>query len=232
MRGRAGVPRARTASSGRGPGTVRSSRASSSKAALSPAQASPASLALERLAGGGTGSVAATSAARAVRVERSGTIPPRRAILRGVDRELAPVDLTVVEEPDRLGGLGLVAKLDEGEPPRASGLAVRGQVYLDDAACLGQELRQGVGRGAKVQVSDEDSGWNGLSPPGRSGWLAAAVLSGPDGLSNPRAAPPASPRPSGSPRRTCPRAGGRAARSSRRTGTPTGRTGRSSRWGA
>jgi hypothetical protein len=42
-----------------------------------------------------------------------------------------------VEEPDRLGRLGLAGELDEREPSRAPGLAIGGQVDLDDAAGLG-----------------------------------------------------------------------------------------------
>jgi len=66
-----------------------------------------------------------------------------------------------VEEPDRLGRLGFAGKLNEREPPRPSGLAISGQVDLDDAASRGQELRQGVRRGPEVQVPDEDARWNG-----------------------------------------------------------------------
>jgi hypothetical protein len=70
-----------------------------------------------------------------------------------------------MKEPDRLGRLGLVGELDEGEPPRAAGLAIGWQVDLHDAAGLGQKLREGIGRGSEVQIADEDAGWNGWSPP-------------------------------------------------------------------
>jgi hypothetical protein len=102
-----------------------------------------------------------TARARAVRVERSRAVTAWRSVLGGVDRELPPVDLAVVEEPDRLGRLGLAGELDEREPPRSSGLAISGQIDLDDAASRGQELRQGVGGGPEVQVPDEDASWNG-----------------------------------------------------------------------
>jgi hypothetical protein len=71
------------------------------------------------------------------------------------------VNLAVVKEADRLGGLGLAGELDEREPPRASGLPISGKVDLDDAAGLGQELPEGVRGGPQAQVADEDSGWNG-----------------------------------------------------------------------
>jgi len=71
-----------------------------------------------------------------VRVEGTGSVTPRRAILRGVDRELASCDFTVVEEPDRLGGLGLGAELDEGKSPGTPRFAVCGQVHLDGLARL------------------------------------------------------------------------------------------------
>jgi hypothetical protein len=100
------------------------------------------------------------------RVERPRTVTARRSILGGIDRELATVDLTVVEEPDRPGRLGLAGELDEREPPRASSLTIGGQVDLDDAAGLGQKLRQGLRRGAEIQVPNEDASWNGWSPPG------------------------------------------------------------------
>ena len=80
-----------------------------------------------------------------------------------------------MKEPDRLRRLGLVAKLDEGEPPRAAGLAIRRQVDLDDAAGFGQKLREGIGSGSEVQISDEDAGWNGWSPP----WSIGLVGLGP-----------------------------------------------------
>jgi hypothetical protein len=70
-----------------------------------------------------------------------------------------------VEEPDRLGRLELAGELDERESARATGLPVSGQVDLDDAAGLGQELRQNILGGAEIQVPNEDAGWNGLSPP-------------------------------------------------------------------
>jgi hypothetical protein len=66
-----------------------------------------------------------------------------------------------VEEPDRLGRLGLAGELDEREPPRPSGFTISGQEDLDDAARGGQELREGVRRGPEVQVPDEDARWNG-----------------------------------------------------------------------
>jgi hypothetical protein len=86
---------------------------------------------------------------------------PRRAILRRVDGEPPPRHLAVVEEADRLGRLGLGGELDEGEPPRASGLPIGGEVDLDDGAGRGQELGQGVRRGLEVQIPDEDACWNG-----------------------------------------------------------------------
>jgi hypothetical protein len=76
-----------------------------------------------------------------------------------------------MKKPDRLRGLGLVAELDEGEPSRAAGLTIGGQVDLDDAPGLGQQLREGVRRGSQVQISDEYSGWNGSSPPSSIGWV-------------------------------------------------------------
>ena len=128
-----------------------------SEAPLPSPQSTAASLAPERPPS--SGPVAAR--AQAVRVERSRAVTARRSVLGGVDRELPPVNLAVVEEPDRLGCLGLTAELDEREPPRPAGLAIGGQVDLDDRASRGQELRQGVRRGPELQVPYKDAGWNG-----------------------------------------------------------------------
>jgi hypothetical protein len=49
-------------------------------------------------------------------------------------------------------------------------LSIGRQVHFDDAAGLGQKLRQGLrGRGS-VQIPDEDTSWNGSPPPGRP-WI-------------------------------------------------------------
>ena len=126
---------------------------------LPPPQSPATSLALERLPSPGPGSVACPT--RPARVERSRPVAARGPVLGGVDREPPAVELAVVEESDRRSHLGLAGELDERKAPRAPGLAIRGQVDLHHAARLGQELRQGVGRGPGRQVSDEDSGRNG-----------------------------------------------------------------------
>jgi hypothetical protein len=56
-------------------------------------------------------------------------------VLGRVDRQPSPFDLAVVKELDRRFGLG--GELDEREPPGPPGLAIRGQVHLDDAARFG-----------------------------------------------------------------------------------------------
>jgi hypothetical protein len=66
-----------------------------------------------------------------------------------------------VKELDRRGGLGLGGELNEREPPGPSGLAIRRQVDLDDAACLGQERSQHVRGRPNSQIADEDAGWDG-----------------------------------------------------------------------
>jgi hypothetical protein len=70
-----------------------------------------------------------------------------------------------VKELDRRRGLGLGGKLNKREPPGPPGLAIRRQVDLDDAACLGQERGQRVGSGAEGKVPDEDAGSDGWFPP-------------------------------------------------------------------
>jgi hypothetical protein len=66
-----------------------------------------------------------------------------------------------VKELDRGGGLGLGGELDESEPSGPSGVAIRRQIDLDDAARLGQERAQGIRRGPGGQVADEDAGCDG-----------------------------------------------------------------------
>ena len=109
------------------------------------------------------GSIAA--AARPGGVERPRTVAARRSIPGDVYRELAPVDLTVVEEPDRLGRFHVAGELDEREAARAARLAIGRQVDLYDAARLGQKLRQGILRGPDIQIADEDTSCNGSVSP-------------------------------------------------------------------
>jgi hypothetical protein len=134
----------------------RSSRAggvTGSETPLPPSQSTAASLALERLPAGRS----IASRARAARIERARAVTARRAVFGGVDGELSPVDLAVVEEADRLDRLGLAGELDEGEPPRAPGLTIGGEVDLDDGPRRGQEVSQGIRRGPEVQIPDEEA---------------------------------------------------------------------------
>jgi hypothetical protein len=72
-----------------------------------------------------------------------------------------------VKELDRCGGLGLGGKLDEREPAGPPGLAIRGQIHLDDAARFGQKRGQGIRGGAEGQIPDEDAARDGCSLPCR-----------------------------------------------------------------
>jgi hypothetical protein len=128
-----------------------------SEASFPSPQAATAALPLEGLSL--SGPIAAPARPRVV--ERPRTVAAGRSIPGDVDRELAPVDLTVVEEPDRLGRFHVAGELDEREAARASRLSIGRQVDLDDAARLGQKLRQGILRGCDVQVADENTRWNG-----------------------------------------------------------------------
>jgi hypothetical protein len=102
---------------------------------------------------------------RGTRIERPRAGWARRPVLGRVDRQPSPVDLAVVKELDRCGGLGLGGKLDERESPGPPGLAIRGQVRLDDAARFGQERGQRIRGGAEGQIPDEDAGRDGWCPP-------------------------------------------------------------------
>jgi hypothetical protein len=193
-----------------------------SEAPLPTSQAAAASLALERTPGCGP----IAPPARAARIERARSGRTRGPVLGGVDREPSSIDLAVVKELDRRGGLGLGGELNEREPPGPPGLAIRRQVDLDDVARLGQEGGQRVGGGGEGEVPDEDTGSDGWFlpcrlEPGRSGYGQWFFSNSHGGLRGPVRRP-------GSPRRTCPRGVDMATRSSRRTGSPTGCTGRSS----
>jgi hypothetical protein len=100
-----------------------------------------------------------------VRIERSRSGRARGPVFGGVDCQPSPFDLAVVKEPDRRGGLGLGGELDEREPPRPPGLAIRGQVDFDDAARLGEECGQSIRGGAEGEIPDEDAGCDGWFPP-------------------------------------------------------------------
>ena len=70
-------------------------------------------------------------------VEPSWTISPRWSILRGVHRELATIELSIVKQPNCVGCVLVGGELDEGETPRGAGLSIGRQVHLDDVACFG-----------------------------------------------------------------------------------------------
>jgi hypothetical protein len=95
---------------------------------------------------------------RSARVEPWRAVSPRWSIFRGVHGELAAVKLSIVEQPDCLDRVRLGRELDEGEAPRVASLSIGRQVHLDDAARLGQKLRQGLYGGASVQIPHEDTG--------------------------------------------------------------------------
>lgn len=63
-----------------------------------------------------------------------------------------------MEQADCLDRVRLGRELDESEAPRVASLSIGRQVHLDDAARLGQKLRQGLCGGASVQIPHEDTG--------------------------------------------------------------------------
>jgi len=63
-----------------------------------------------------------------------------------------------VEQADCLDRVRLGRELDESEAPRVASLSIGRQVHLDDAARLGQKLRQGLRRRALLQIPHEDTG--------------------------------------------------------------------------
>jgi hypothetical protein len=70
-----------------------------------------------------------------------------------------------VKESDRRRRLGLGGELDERESPGPPGLAIRGQVDLDDVAGLGEERSESVRGGVEGEIPDEDAGCDGWFPP-------------------------------------------------------------------
>jgi len=120
-----------------------------------------------------------------MRIERPRSGRARGPVLGRVDRQPSPLDLAIVEELDRRGGLGLGGELDERESPGPSGLAVRGQVDLDDAARLGQERGQRIRGGAEGEIPDEDASRDGSFPPvSLERWVVSVADEG--SLSTPR----------------------------------------------
>jgi len=89
----------------------------------------------------------------------------RGPVLGRVDRQPSSLDLAVVKELNRRGGLGLGGELNEREPPRPPGLTIRGQVDLDDTTRLGQERGQRIRGDADGEIPDEDAGGDGWCPP-------------------------------------------------------------------
>jgi hypothetical protein len=61
-----------------------------------------------------------------VRIERSRSGRAGGPVLGGVDGQLSPLDLAVVKELDRRGGLGLRGELNERESTGPTGLPIRG----------------------------------------------------------------------------------------------------------
>jgi hypothetical protein len=98
-------------------------------------------------------------------IERPRSGRTRGPVLGRVDRQPSPLDLAVVKDLDRRGGLGLGGELHEREPPGPPGLAIRGQVDRDDAASLGQECGQSIRGDAEGEIPDEDAGCDGWCPP-------------------------------------------------------------------
>ena len=100
-----------------------------------------------------------------MRIERPRPGRARGPVLGRVDRQPSPLDLAVVKDLDRRGSLGLGGELHERESPGPPGLAIRGQVDLDDAASLGQERGQSIRGDAEGEIPDEDAGCDGWCPP-------------------------------------------------------------------
>ena len=93
-----------------------------SEAPLPTTQAAAAALALERTPA--RGSIAPR--ARVGRIERSRSGRAWGPVIGRVDCQPSSLDLAVVKELDRRGGFGLGGELNEREPPRPPGLAIRG----------------------------------------------------------------------------------------------------------
>jgi hypothetical protein len=98
-----------------------------------------------------------SATARSAGIEPRRADSPRWSILCGVDGELAAIELSIVKQPDRLERVRIGRELDEGKAPRGTSLAIGRQVHFDDAAGLGQKLRQGLRRRPSVQIPDEDT---------------------------------------------------------------------------
>jgi hypothetical protein len=102
------------------------------------------------------GPVSAAAARTAAHARRT-----RRPVLGLVHPQGTALEVLPVHEADRLLCGVVVLELHEGEPARASGLAVRGDFRVHDLARGAERLDQLVARDVEAQVSDKDLVRNG-----------------------------------------------------------------------
>jgi hypothetical protein len=140
-------------------------RRRTSETALAPAEAPPAALAPEPAVLGRApaeptpaGVVPAEHGRRSRPIGARTALGPAWALVGGIDVEASAPDLSAIEEPDRVGRLGVAGELHERKAPRPTGLAVGGEAGADDAARFGQKCRQLILGGLIAQVADEDLG--------------------------------------------------------------------------
>jgi hypothetical protein len=161
------------------------------QAALAGAQAPTAALVLERPPWITAHAAATEAAPRRLRSGRRGagvtravtagcpesrTFRPPRSVVRGVDPELAAIDLLTIETPDGLGRLRLAGELDEREATRAPGFPVRTDVYVGDLSGGGEGVGELLLGGAETQVANKNLGRNGCTPFLVGGYLLTCGL--------------------------------------------------------
>src|SRR5262245_14724537 len=131
---------------------------SSSEAPLASPDTAPAALAPE-------GPLRGRRATAQPQAEAAGSIGPGAPRATGpgasdVDPQLAAFQVPALEQPDRLGRLGIAGELHEGEPSRLTRHTIAREVDRDDTARRRQELCELLGSRLEAQVADEDPCWN------------------------------------------------------------------------
>jgi hypothetical protein len=86
---------------------------------------------------------------------------PLRSILSFVDAERPTLEIAAVQQLDGLLGGLVVLELDECEPTRSSGLAIRGHFRVHDLACGAERFNELLARDIEAQVPHEHLVRNG-----------------------------------------------------------------------
>ena len=143
-----------------------------SETALARAQPAATALRLEAAAGTGT-RLAPEGIAGGVHVARgrerrrrgrtdawTGRRPRGRPVLGVVDAQPAATEVETIEAANGIGGDRIGLEFGERESAGATGFAIRADVDTNDAADLGEHLREVLLRRVETQITNENLGRN------------------------------------------------------------------------